>query len=312
MNSVSKVKFYRHVELDPILFIHEGRVTLTAEQAAVILSECRYENQRDETKAPAHIRKLAKMMTEGLWLEGTAIDFAYLNGKYILVNGHHRMMAQSISGTTIEWTIIVHNCTTVEQVRGLYYRFDTDIRKRSSENVLAGIGFAEEHGLMKRTATALWDSVRVIHNGMNFRVLTDQDDILADKRIEMSEQFLDEARFMEEVVNAAIPSMRERFITSSIFSVAILTLFYDRSKAEDFWMGAAKDDGLRAGDPRKTMIQWIAANRGVKKVQKSAMICAARCWNSWHDGKKLNSLRIYHNAEATPIKGTPYVIEVLS
>jgi len=290
-------------------FIREGHVKFTPAQANMVLKWCRYERQRDETKARSHIATLAEEMRRGSWLEKSQLDFARTGQRLVMVNGHHRMHAQIESGQDILWNIAIHDCASETELRGLYYRFDTNLRKRSAANIMDGVGFAADVGLKKETATALWGAAQVIADGMRFRRYTQNAGhraILTDERLAICHEYAAEAKFYEGCVKAAPGYMRRRFRTVSMFALAMVTLKNEADTARDFWRGLSEDDGLHKGDPRKTLLLDMQARSGMSGLAVAQLMAGARAWNAYRAGRDLKIIKV--TGHPVPIDGTPYVV----
>lgn len=289
-------------------FIREGFVSFTPAMAEHVVTHCRYERQRDETRSSSHIATLAEQMTRGLWLPKTQIDFAKVGSRVVLVNGHHRMRAQMLSGASVLWNIVIHECRDDDELRSLYWRFDTNLRKRSAANIMSGIGFAEQVGLRKEIATALWNAAPVIAAGMRFaRYQQEQRQMLPDERLAICRDYVSEANFIGEAVQlAALRTVRSKLIKVSQFAVAIVTLKHCPDKAEEFWRGVCDDDGLPKGDPRKALLIDMQS-RGPKGALLAAqMMAAARCWNAWHAGSPIKAVKVTGNP--VRVNGTPFTV----
>lgn len=291
-------------------FVREGFVTFTPAQAATVLRECRYERQRNETKAKAHINALAEQMRRGLWLPKTQIDFACLGGRMILVNGHHRMHAQIASAVNIVWSVVVHDCATEAEVAGLYWKFDTTLRKRSAENILDGIGFADAVGLSRTAAKSLWDAVPIISLGLKFyRYQADganSGSMLPDERQEIARGYAEEARNANALLALAPPLVRRRMFVASRFAVMIVTLRHVPDTADTFWRGFCEDDGLAKGDPRKTLLHDMQTRPLNPGMQAQHMMAIARAWNAYFDGRQMTHLKV--TGHAVPVAGTPFTV----
>lgn len=290
-------------------FIREGMVNFTPAQANMVLKWCRYERQRDETKAKGHIATLAEDMRRGNWLPKSQLDFARLNSRLILVNGHHRMRAQVEAHADILWNIAIHDCASDGEVRSLYYRFDTNLRKRSAANIIGGIGLAEDTGLRKEIAAALWHSAQVIHDGMIFRRYSPSGSkraMLADERVAVCRQYADEAKTMERLIALAPTHIRRKLKTISVFSVAMVTLKAEPATASEFWKGLAEDDGLTKGDPRKSLLVDMQSRTARNGLIAAPMMAAARAWNAYRAGKNVGHIKV--TGHPVPIDGTGYVV----
>lgn len=290
-------------------FVREGHVKFTPAQAGLVLKWCRYERQRDENRARAHIATLAEEMQRGSWLAKSQLDFARLGTRLVLVNGHHRMRAQIQSGQDILWNIAIHDCASETELRSLYYRFDTNVRKRTASNIMDGIGFAADVGVKKETATALWGAAQLIADGMRFRRYTQNGasrGMLTDERLSTCHEYANEAKFYEACIRAAPGHMRRKLRTVSMFALAMVTLKHDPETARAFWKGLAEDDGLNKGDPRKSLLLDMQARSGMTGLAVAQLMAGARAWNAYRAGRELKIIKVTGNAVA--IDGTPYVV----
>lgn len=289
-------------------FIREGFVSFTPQMAERIVTYSRYERQRDETRAVSHIATLSEQMRRGLWLPKTQIDFARVGGRIVLVNGHHRMRAQVMSGATILWNIVIHECRDDDELRSLYWRFDTHLRKRSANNILNGIGFAEQVGLPKEVASALWNAAPVIGAGMRFqRYQQDHRNILPDERLSICNEYVAHANFMGEAMKSvALPAVRKKLRAASQFAVAMVTLQFCGDKARLFWTGLCEDDALPKGDPRKALLVDMQSRSPAGSLLAAQMMAAARCWNAWHAGSPIKAVKV--TGHPVRVNGTPFTV----
>lgn len=287
-------------------FIREGLVSFSPDQAASVLKWCRYERQRDETRAKTHIAALAEQMQRGLWLPKTQIDFARVGSRLILVNGHHRMHAQAQAAVNILWNVVIHDCADEMEVASLYWKFDTTLRKRSASNILDGIGFAQNLGLSKQCARALWGAAPIISLGMKmYRYQTDAP-MLPDQRQELASSYGEEARMSQGFLAEAPPAVRKRMLIPSRFAMMLVILRHQREKGTSFWDGFCRDDGLAKGDPRKTLLQDLASRPNNPGLQAQHMMAIARAWNAFFEGRSSSIIKVTGNA--VPIAGTGYVV----
>lgn len=303
MNHITARNASQHVPLRSGGFLREGIMEFSPDDAAFVLERYRYSRQRDETRAKDHIAALAEQMRRGLWLPKTQLDFAVVRGgdNLTLVNGHHRMHAQIAAGVPIRWNIVVHECESEGEIRALYSRFDTVLRKRSSSNILTGIGFHEDTGLAKEASTALWNAATVINAGMRF----ERGVILTDDRRDVAMEYAPAAQAIEELLREAIPVVRRRVRMASRYSVALVTMRYQPEVASDFWGGLFRDDALAKGDPRKTLLQDMDNRSGSSGLMAAHLLAAARAWSTFFEGRHLKSIRVMDHP--VKIAGTPFI-----
>jgi len=277
----------------PTSFIRDGVAVWTPRHANTAFNFCRYERNRDEKRGRAHIDALARQMQNGEWLSRSPLDFAQLpGGKLILVNGHHRLLAQVQSGQDIEWQVIIHDCADMDEVRNLFWRFDTVIRKRSTNNVLAGVDAAENLGVSKTTSTALAKSAVFIENGMcppqgqNTRHYTPAE------KLRFMADWSQEAAAYEVAVGLAPAKMRRKLYSAQVMAVAMITYRAKPKLAKEFWEGLATDDGLKRGDPRKTLLDFLRDTHGASTGLTSTAVACARAWSAWCSDRQLGMIRV--------------------
>jgi hypothetical protein len=293
----------------PLHFIREGFVTFTPAQAALVLRECRYERQRDETRAHAHIAALAEQMRRGLWLPKTQIDFARVGGRLVLVNGHHRMHAQVASAANVLWSVVFHDCADDAEVAALYWKFDTTVRKRSASNIISGIGLAKDTGLPEAWAAGLWASAQVIHCGMRFYFHErDGAALLPDQRVAICREYAAETAMVCKSAEKAILPVRRKLRTPSFLAPAIVVLRHNPLIGGEFIAGLCADDGLTKGDPRKTLLadMMVRNGRGAS-LYAANMMSFAIAWNAYYEQRPLKIIKV--TGRPVPLAGTPYTVQ---
>lgn len=288
-------------------FIHEGVVRLNPAQAGAVLRDCGYENNRDVERAQKHVAVLTEAMRRGLWLPRDQIAFANLGGKLILVNGHHRMAAQAASGVDIEWSVVIYPCNNAADVAALYARFDTNVRKRTDENIMSALGVADLLGVTPTIARSVWRAAPMLAN--NMMASKKDDDYLsrhiADDRLAVVQSYAVEARAFQDAFKNAHLKASKKLLSGSVTAVALVTLRARREQAMVFWRGMAENDGLRRGDPRATLLQWLQDN-ATRGSMNGYIYAAARAWNAFCEGKELTVIRM--SSAPLRIIGTSYVV----
>lgn len=297
---------YHHTQ--PLSFIREGFVTLNPAQMNTILRECEYDRQRNIDAN--HVAVLAEIMRRGQWEVRDKLDFARLNGRLILVNGYHRAHAQVAAGLNVEWTIVIHDVKSLEDVRALYTRFDTNVRTRGSDAILNGYSF-DQYGLLAVTARGLFNAAPIIADGLaayrqgrgSFarRIMED--------RLAVARSFVDEARIYDGFVRELPLKQRSKFLTSGTMAVALVTLAHQEALARLFWEAVLASDGLRKGDPRLALNQFIlsAGLKGFTATQQYIYACTV-AWNAVWEKRELQYIRI--GKTALRLFGTPHIVSL--
>lgn len=295
-------------------FLREGHVTFRAVEAELILRECRYDRQRDENKAQAHIGAMAEDMRRGNWLPKQPLDFAVLDGRPIMVNGHHRMHSQIEARADILWTITLHPCETIDEVRQLYYRFDTKLRKRTDENIIQGLDLVDEHNLSRTIARALWRAAPIIANDLRIPAPGTENEAsrvrrMTDDRAEVFRAYAREARQIADAITPAPHIVRNKILSVKHFSVAVVTMVEMPEMSAKFWGGLAENDGLRKGDPRHTLLQYLINENTNKRRANEAILKTVIAWNAWVRGDDLKILKVFPGSKIKML-GSHIVVEL--
>lgn len=290
-------------------FVREGFVTLNPAQANVILRECQYDRQRKVDGS--HVAVLAELMKRGLWERKDKIDFARIGGRLSLVNGYHRMSAQVDAGKNIEWTIVIHECQSDAEVRTLYHKFDTNVRKRSDQNILQGVNFSETHGIGATMAKSLFAAVPIIANGLSAGNRSSASGLferrITDDRLTLAAHYAEEARRLERLIATAPKHVRRALRPATITAVALVTLKSSPDVAADFWGGLAENDGLRRGDPRATLLQTIIDRDFSRSAVQAAVSACALAWNAHWERRELKIIK-FHPGRTMRLLGTQYTV----
>jgi len=278
-------------------FLSEGRHKFTPAQANWVFQNCRYEFNRNEKTAKAHISALARMMQAGSWRPASAIEFARMpDGSLTLVDGHHRMLAQVAAGVDIVWTVLIHDVDGASAVRDLFWTYDTTLRKRSINNVMNGVQAAENMGLSKTMTTAIARASVFIEAGLSATNGPESTTFTPEETLLAMQEWSSQARHYDECVKAAPPALRRKLLSVQICAAALITLRIDDQGAKAFWMDIAKDDGLRRGTPQKTLLDWMRDTHLAGSGLTASTVAVARAWNAYRSGSTLSAIRIGRNA----------------
>lgn len=287
-------------------FIREGNARLNPAQAGWVVREMGFSGNRK--LSPAHVEKLAEYMRRGQWLDKSTLDFARApTGGLTLINGHHRLTAQAKTSADIVWNIVIHDVADDASIKALYYRFDTEVRKRSAYNIVNGVGLSETHGISKDVAAALWNASTLICAGMTFsRYRKDEIGPLMDDRMAICAAYAAEAKDMQGYIDLAPGFLRRKLKTVSVFGLAMVTLKHQPSKAAEFWHGLCEDDGLSKGDPRKSLLLDMQSRSGADGLLASKLMAGAKAWNAYSAGRSMQHIKV--TGHSVRIDGTPFTV----
>lgn len=289
-------------------FLTEGVTKLSPLEMNRVLENCAFEHQRGINER--HVAVLSDLMKRGRWQPKSQIDFAVLDGRYILVNGYHRAYAQVRSGKTISWSIALHEAKTEADLRSLYYAFDTNLRPRGSRDILKAAEFGEVTGLPAEIADALYRAVPYISgkfatNPRDRNFLIDKQ---VDRRLEIASEYAKAAARFAAATDGMLGGRRGKFKAAAIVAVAVVTFRYQSETAWQFWTGVAQNDGLKRGDPRLALCNDMMTRRATG-ASTAAFAPAIIAWNAYFNERPLQLIKVLDNfspiIDGTPFDGKP-------
>lgn len=289
-------------------FIREGLVTFSARQMQIVLDRCSFPGER-EIDFKYHVPVLQDLMEHGRWLPKDQLAFCLLDGHPYLVNGYHRAFAQIASGMTIPWDIVFYPVRSMEEVRAIYLRFDTNTKKRSAAELLDAAQYAETHGLRKQVAAGLYGAIPIITAGFPSSIR--EMDVMVtrsiDRRLGLAEDYLPAARLFQQCVEGGQQRVFKKLLRATTMAVALATLRYQPEIAKAFWTGVAANDGLDRGDPRQALFLHFVEGARQRHGGTIGQLLGppALCWNAYYEGRNLAYARVPHEW-SVHITGTPW------
>jgi hypothetical protein len=285
-------------------FLTEGVTRLSPLEMNRVIQNCGYDHQRNINEQ--HVSVLADLMRRGRWQSKSQIDFAVLNGRYILINGYHRAYAQVRSGKTVTWSIALHDAKTEADLRSLYYAFDTNLRPRGSRDILKAAEFADVTGLSAEIADALYRAVPYISgkfatNPKNKNFLVDKQ---VDRRLEVASEYAKAAARFAAATEGMLGGRRSKFKAAAVVAVAVITFRFQSETAWQFWTGVAQNDGLKRGDPRLALCNDMMTRRATG-ASVAAFAPAIIAWNAYFNERPLQLIKVLDTFEPI-IDGTPF------
>lgn len=285
-------------------FLTEGVTSLSPLEMNRVLQNCGYDHQRAVSER--HVAVLTDLMKRGRWQSKSQIDFAVLNGRYILINGYHRAYAQVKSGKTITWSIALHEAKTEADLRSLYYAFDTNLRPRGSRDILKASEFGTLHGITGDLANSLYMAVPFIAS--RFAVAPKDKNYLAtnqvDRRLEIAGEYAKAAAKSGACLEGLPAHRKPKFKSGAVTAVAAITFRYQGVTAWEFWSGVAQNEGLKRGDPRLALCTDLML-RKVRGGSFDTFAPSIIAWNAFFNERQLQQIKLL-DAFTPIIDGTPF------
>lgn len=289
-------------------FLTEGVTSLSPLEMNRALQNCGYAHQRAISER--HVLVLADLMRRGRWQPKSQLDFAVLNGQFILINGYHRAYAQVRSGKTIVWNIALHQVKTEADLRSLYYAFDTNIRARGSRDILKAAEFGGVNGVTGDLANSLYMAVPFIASKFalhpkdkNFLVSNQ-----VDRRLEIAADYAKAAARFGACLEGLPAHRRPKFKSGAVTAVAVITFRFQGETAWEFWTGVAQNDGLKRGDPRLALCTDLML-RKVRGGSADTFAPSIIAWNAFFNERPLQQIKMLETfvpvIDGTPFDGKP-------
>lgn len=266
-----------------------GVVRITPETARLHIANEIFAGQRQISET--HVEFLADTMRKKQFNGGSSIQFARCDETgWVVVDGQQRLHAIVRSGIPQDIVVVRHECGSVRDLAGLYARIDRG-RGRSVIDAMRALGLLDGETSLSQTELKHFSQAAVLlRRDMTSAAISGStyDAKSAEARHdEMSKWSQPATLYFAHTRGAA---ERKLFDRREVVAIGIVT-FADAPKlAAEFWGGAAKDDGLRASDPRKKMLETMrktpASRTGIGYLGNAV----SACWNAYVEGRDLSKV----------------------
>jgi hypothetical protein len=284
---------------------------VTPEMATQWLETMPYDQQRNVSDA--WVDYIAEEMRREHFQQGTKLTIAILDGRPLLIDGQHRLWAVVRSELPQSFIVYEVEARDKEHIAWLYATTDIG-RKRPPSELTKGMGIASEYGITQGQVDALAAAVTFMKSGLtrqdNKGSRLHPDDLLLGVRLYAPYA----TQLFDLVTGDTIMGRASRRAATLV--AAVLTMRYVRPSetAMEFWRGVVKDDGIKAGDPRKfanrhllnsSMMNGRRTGATVMTPAKSVRILAA-CFNAYVAGREIaQTPKVLDEAAPINIVGVP-------
>jgi hypothetical protein len=262
-----------------------------------------------------HVILLAEEMEAGSFIPHSFVVFAELDGKRYLIDGQHRLKAISLYGRPVIMPVMRKAASSMKQIEEWYASIDQGLR-RTAHDAIRAQGLSGELGLSETHAGRLSGAVRLIASefiDMTAGVGKDKHVRMRGARSnalvsELLRRWAPEARTYFELVHGGETANMYLFLRAPVIACALLTIRHKPDKAREFWSGMARDDGLRAHDPRKRFLHWLRNGKRIRPGTAARGFAVA--WRAYLDDRELQLIRIVDQSKPVEIEGVPLAQEV--
>ena len=241
----------------------------------------RYDGQRQLSQS--HVCFLADQIEAGrlrfssLRLTGYPGEELGADGKpkmrWFLTNGQHRLEAVIENGQMVRFGVERVKVATYADVARDYAEQD-NIRNRSASDSFVALGIGEREDLLKSQVSALHRAVRIIAS--DFSLTSKQIRAFKSRVAEgeaMAPWLPSAVEFFKAVENSPNAAL---LLHAPVMAPALATFEAAPEAAIEFWATMAADDGLRAGDARRTLLYFLRETE--RRERGLLLLGVAHCW----------------------------------
>jgi len=275
----------------------EGFYKVTPDVAGFWLSSCNYQHQRKIRSS--HVASLANEMVKGRFRQKTQVNFCLLDGEFYLTNGQHTLSAIVKASTPQELCVVVLEVNNEEEIADDFARHDTHLTRKIGDSLVA-------HQIHERLGCTISElsiiaAACVYYAFMQKEILSSSSTITHDAKLDIVNRY---GLLGASALSVLHGHGNKHYLTRKTTLASImLTMDADAISAYEFWRGIADDDGLKKGDPRKTLLEffkesvttggmWSSKRRSVKTVPDHMFVKSiALAWNAFVARRELTILR---------------------
>jgi hypothetical protein len=261
-------------------------VIVTPEQARIWLQECAFPKERPIR--PEWVSELAALLKSGQW-EGGLAKFHHVDGRWLQVDGHHRLLAIIEAGVPA-WLIIerTHN-STLEAAQDAYNRTDGGIPRTFAEG-MAVAGLSEQIGIKPSLSGKILYAARFIENGYRdagkMKALRS-----TEKKLHLIRRWSKEGARFYGAIKGIPASIGVPLKGAGPMAVCLLLLKHQPDDAEAFLRSLAANSGLKKGDPIHSLASFLSNPHTRQRTQAYRARATAMCWNAYRNGGTLLAIR---------------------
>src|SRR5262245_35334771 len=255
-------------------------------------------NHDNRPPSERHIEYLTEEIEQNRFMPTTAIHVAYdLDSLPTLINGQQTLMAIIKADKSVTLNI-VRSTECLPEDRIMLY-VNTDIaRKRTFADSAAAIHMPQQMNIGPWIVSKIGIALRFMWSGFGLKATGRHTSKLPDSILfEHVPRWAPEARLLDLTTSPMPEGYRSLFYKAPIYSVALLTAFYQPDKAKEFWSQVIHDDGLSLADPRKTLHDYLPKTKGIASgtpavsnhVQARAV---SYCWNAFMEDRLLQVINV--------------------
>lgn len=268
---------------------HKAVVTTVDPSMARSILEMKFPLQR--SVQGHHVQFLREAMKAGEFDGGEPIRLGLApNTSWMLLNGQHRLHAVVSGEMTVDMVVVYTRCQSAEDLAKVYARIDRG-RQRSMIDAMKALGLiSRDNQMAPKDLKAFSQAAVLLRMGLEARSVSGSsyESKSAEARHAEMEKWQQPARqYFAAIHGSADKPLFER---REVAAIGIVTFADAPHTAQTFWREAAKDDGLRATDPRKKVLEVLRRAPVTRTGMGYLGNAVAACWNAYVEGRDLSKI----------------------
>lgn len=291
----------------------EGTYLVDPIKAAFWLKNYNYDYQRKIRQW--HVQNLASEITFGRFLSKTQVNFCYDGDHYYLTNGQHTLSAISLANQAVVLNVIITPVKAFGEIADIYARHDTHLTRKLSDSLVAH-QVDTELGVSKTMLSIITAGIVLFNSMLNGHKNFSKNQLTNDMKLDLIRKYGPmAARFIKDSMITTTSDQGVSYRTRKS-SIAPCLFIYNHKPAEcvEFITTTYADDGLKKGDPRKALIEFLKQSTttgGATNMRRSLIVSPehiiiknfALAWNAFYKRKPLTYLRPKHEDREVYFEG---------
>jgi hypothetical protein len=279
--------------------------TVTPEMAQRLLDKCPYEHQRK--LRPRLVARYARDMQAGNWNPGSVLELVECKDDLYLVNGQHRLHAIVESGKEQPFVVKTERVATQKEVAHRYYTIDTG-GARSFRDILSVTGMQDKMGIGRHQISSIKSAAKFIFAGFNTGTPDYSKTILSPDELLVLVNYWAEPgiEFFDTIANRN-QALALRMRNAACVGVALVTFKYQCTYARKFWEAVANNDGLKVGQPERTLVEYLYEKTTEKAGLNHYARSVANCWSAFFENREITRTQVRDPQANINIAGSPFL-----
>jgi hypothetical protein len=281
-------------------------IDVTPDLAQHMLIHEMYARQRPAI--PMTIQNYALQMKAGTWRPWSLIAACVLHGKRSCINGKQRLSAIVLSGVTVPLVLEEIQVQTEEEI-GEWYAIHDQHDRRSLAVRFDALNLPDTLQFNKSQAKLLSACLPLMASGfapasrgMSLRMYTDNVMI----RRAFMHEWKEEAHIFFQLIKGASQAITSSLRRAAVMPIALVTLRFTGTDAEEFWQNVAMNDRLAKDDPRQVLHLFLRTSNVLTIDWHVLCRYPATAWNAAYEERAIQHLQIGNAERPLRLEGTPH------